>query len=342
MNLPIKADELRVAWNRQVWKPTYLFTGQEDFLIEEATRQCYAHWIPQDEGGLNKERFDGDLHAAQEMVTACQTVPFMGTIRVVEIQNTHKISAPDQQRLADALAHLPPSTRLLFVWGKEWRRDDLKRPLVEAVLKTGQVVVFWPFFPAQAQRWTMERAKYYRKIITPEAASWLVQEVGESLRILDQELVKASCFVGERPEIALEDIQTAFGFSKAASPYEWLTSIRQKKGDLALKLLHRLLEEGAEPLYLLILISRSLRDWISAKGSPENSSTWAARFRLRRGEENQFIQDMAKLSMDELIGGVAQCVTGEQAIKTGQETPEMVLTLLTLGLCRFQMVHAFR
>src|SRR6185437_17123261 len=193
-----------------------------------------------------------------------QTMPFMGKCRLIQVDHAAALSSPEQSVLAEALPALPPENHLLFIWGKEWRRDEAKKPLAEAVSENGQIVIFWPLFPEQAQRWLLERARRYKKTLRPEAAGWLVQQAGEGLRLLDQELIKSGAYVGERPGIELEDVQASFGYSKAGSSFEWLAAIRRRSGPQALRLLETLLEEGEEPLKLLALASKVLRDWLSA------------------------------------------------------------------------------
>src|SRR6267142_166826 len=92
-------------------------------------------------------------------------------------------------------------------------------------------------FSEQAERWTLERARFYQKSLSTPSAHWLVQQSGESLRLLDQELAKCVAFVGERPVIELDDIQSSFGYHKASSPYDWVGSIRQKATPAALRVL---------------------------------------------------------------------------------------------------------
>ena len=341
-SLPSKADDLFANWSKNQWKSVYLFSGMEDFLIQDATERYAAHWLSGPDAGLNHDRLDGEDHSLTDILNACQTVPFLNDHRVVEVRNTCKINAKDQERLSEALTNLPSSTHLIFIWGKEWRRDDAKRALVDAVATLGQVVIFWPMFPENAQRWLLQRAKKYQKTVDPQAASWLVQQAGESLRLLDGELQKASLYVGDRPSISLGDVQAAFGYTKASSPYDWLSLLRQQNGIQALKILKRLLAEGEEPIYLLAILSGSLREWLAIKESGENPQTIAARFNLKRGDEYRFLEELKRFSVEDLTEGIAACVSAEQAIKTGKETPEMGLTLLTLRLGRFETADALR
>ena len=308
MPTPIKADDLFAAWTRGQFKPVYLFTGQEDFLIEEALKKLKAHWFPAAGDDINRDRLDAEKESVGEILQACQTVPFGGPTRLVEVRNTHRFSSEDQKRLAQGIATLPATTQLVFIWGKEWRKDDAYKPLVEAVMgaglpagQAGAVVIFWPMFPENAQRWLVQRARGYKKTLTPDSAAWLIQEAGAGLRRLDQELIKACDFVGGRAEILREDLEACFGYQAVPSPYDWLTAIRQKKVPQSMRTLRQLLEEDEEPLKLLAMATYSVRDWVKTEERP--------------------------------AGELSCCVEAHQNIKTGKETPAMALTLLTLRLC---------
>ncbi len=335
MPQPIKSDELFSQWARHQWGSVYLFAGQEDFLIEQAYDQACRHWLGEDLS-LNRDRLDANAASIDEILEAIRTMPFLGSTKVVRIDNASKLSASDQEALVESLDRLSDETKIIFVWGKEWRRDDTRKPLVSKVIERGQVVIFWPLFPEQAQRWAVQRAKTYKKALLPEAAAWLVDQSGESLRLLDQELAKCSSYVGARPTIELADLQASFGYERASSPFEWVDSIRGRNTTQTLAILSRLLEEGEEPLRLLALLSRSIRDWLSAKVSGGNAAMFGMRFHIRRGEENRFIQELARWSEKDFLDAIGLCLQAEQSVKSGKETPAMALTLLALGLCNRQ------
>ena len=230
MAVPIKSDDLFSQWSRNIWKPHYLFAGQEEFLIDQAFDKSLHHWLGDTPDSLSLEKLDAESQSVDEILQAMQTMPFFGGQRLLLIKNASQLLAAEQKPVAEVLEALPPETHCIFIWGKEWRRDDANKPLVETLLNIGQVVIFWPPFPEQAQRWVMERARHYKKSLSPQAASWIVQQSGDSLRLLDQELAKCASFVGERPEIDLDDVQTSFGYRKASSPFDWITYLRQQKG----------------------------------------------------------------------------------------------------------------
>jgi DNA polymerase-3 subunit delta len=307
---PIKADELFTAWSRGHFRPVYLFTGQEDFLIEEAVQKLTAREFPSGDADINRDRLDAEKASGGEILQACQTVPFAGLCRLVEVRNVSRLSNEDQKILAAGLARLPATTRLVLIWGKEWRKDDAHKPLIEAVGAAGAVVIFWPLYPEQAQRWLLQRAKHYNKTLSPDSASWLVQEAGVGLRRLDQELLKACDYVGGRGEITREDLEACFGYQAELSPYEWLTAIQQKKVPQSMRTLRQLLEEDEEPLKLLAMATYAMRDKVK--------------------------------NNEGLTEGLSFCVEAHQSIKTGKETPSMALTLLTLRLCGLESLDSVR
>jgi DNA polymerase-3 subunit delta len=338
MPSPIKSDELFAAWAKGQFKSVYLFTGAEDFLIEEALLRLTAQRLPEGRQDTNLDRLDAEKASVDDILQAAQTMPFAGPFRFVEVANTAKLSADEQKQIAAALPKLPPTTQLVFIWGKEWRRDDSNRPLVEAVMTSGSAVIFWPLFPDQAQRWLMNRVKLYKKSLDPDAAAWLVKESGEGLRRLDQELQKAAVYVGGRPDITREDLEESSGYQKAQSPYEWLAAVRQKKYEPSMRMLRQLLEDDEEPLKLLAMATGSLRDWIVIKESGQAPKFYGRGAR----DEGQLLQDLERRSAAELVEGLSCCVEAHQTIKTGKETPEMALTLLTLRLCGLQPLDTAR
>jgi DNA polymerase-3 subunit delta len=304
----MRSDELFAVWAKGQFKPVYIFTGQEDFLIEEAVHRILSHRLPDAAGSINHDRLDAEDLSVGEIVQTAQTMPFGADVRVVEVRNTGRLSAEDQKNLAEALPRLPETTQLILIWGKEWRKDDAERPLVRAAQGAGAAVIFWPLFPENAQRWVMQRAKHYQKTIAGDAAAWMVQEVGESLRRLDQELYKAAVYIGDRPQITKDDLEMSFGYQKALSPYEWLDALRQRRSSESMQALRQLLEEDEEPLKLLAMATYSVRDWLKEGDSREE--------------------------------GLTACVEAHQSIKSGKETPPMALTLLTLRLCGLHAMDA--
>src|SRR5262245_22919299 len=139
MPTPIKPDDLWNHWSRKQWKAHYLFAGQEDFLIEQACDQALHHWLGPEPDSLHVDRLDTETHSVEQILEAAKTVPYFGGERVLCIQNASQWTVKEQDRVAEGLESLDSETHCLFIWGREWRREDAQKSLVEALFQKGDV-----------------------------------------------------------------------------------------------------------------------------------------------------------------------------------------------------------
>src|SRR5262245_9474247 len=110
----IKPEDLFADLSKGQLKTIYLFSGAEDFLLEQALQQFTTRNLADDPTGTNKDRLDADELSAQQILDACLTIPFAAAQRLVIVRNTGRLSAEDQKFLAANLATIPTTTQLLL------------------------------------------------------------------------------------------------------------------------------------------------------------------------------------------------------------------------------------
>jgi len=114
--------------------------------------------------------------------------------------------------------------------------------------------------PAQVPKWCALHAQTaYGKRLVAAAGQMLIEYVGPALGLLDQELAKLSAFVGDRKTITAEDVDILVGRSRAAETFKIFDAIGQGRAADALAILHRLLDQGEEPIAILGAFSWQLR-----------------------------------------------------------------------------------
>jgi DNA polymerase III subunit delta len=108
--------------------------------------------------------------------------------------------------------------------------------------------------------WSVEwcQTQYGKKITTP-AAQMLVELVGPTMGVLDQELQKLKDFVGDRPAIDVPDVDELTGRSRGANVFKIMDAVGDGEPAKALQILTELFEEGEEPLRLLGALGSQLR-----------------------------------------------------------------------------------
>jgi DNA polymerase-3 subunit delta len=87
----------------------------------------------------------------------------------------------------------------------------------------------------------------------------LVELVGPTMGVIDQELQKLKDFVGDKPAIDVPDVDGLTGRSRSANVFKIMDAIGDGKPAAALKILDGLFEEGEAPLMVLGALGSQLR-----------------------------------------------------------------------------------
>lgn len=307
----LNPSSLVAAWQGGRIARVYLFAGEETFLKEEALHRLESVLFPESGRIFNREVMPGATVTLAQLLEACDTLPFLTepqgqgppSKRLVIVRDAQRIPASHHAELATGLAALPETSCLILLWEGPWRREDLKRPLLQEVQRVGDVVECWPLSPRGAMAWMRDLVSHQGKRLTPDAAQALYDTSEGTLRELSQEVEKLCWFVGDRQEITVEDVHRQAGY-READPFRWAEALKLGDLPLSLTLLEQLLHEGEEPVRLLHLAARSLIQERPAGGQPPSLERWRT---------------------------LTQAVQrADLAIKTGRETPATALTQLVI------------
>lgn len=263
-----------------------LFYGKDDFSAHEALAALSKEL---DADGMlidNTVRVDGRSAKPDELLGICQTMPFLGSHRLVIVSGlcarfeedtrgsrrraaarSKKADEPNAaspfgawQAFVDALPHLPETTALVLMEG------DLsqKNPLLRALPKGAKVQEFVPLKQADVAGWINRRAATYGFSIQARAVAALAQLVGNNLWLLDSELQKLSTYAGGR-EISDADVRELVSFARDPNVFAMVDAVAEGRTKDAVEMLHRLLSEGEAPQRLLAVVARQYRLLIQAK-----------------------------------------------------------------------------
>lgn len=129
-----------------------------------------------------------------------------GGVTVVIFDNVDKV-----KNLVELFAHLPPETHLIIGSGSF-------KPVSELYQKGKKEIVALDLSDEKPwdkerrlQEWLITRVKEQKKALSHESAVFLVQTLGADLAVLDQELGKLLCYVGEKEKIELTDVKAICG-----------------------------------------------------------------------------------------------------------------------------------
>ncbi|MEK7216058.1 MAG: DNA polymerase III subunit delta, partial [Chloroflexota bacterium] len=332
-----------------------LFHGENDFLIQEAAAEVAAALGPADMVGLNTTRLDGAKLSYPELQQACDTVPFLAPARLVVVEGLlHRFESLEDdgskgkgrnkldggwEQFVDHASQMPESTHLFLVDGK----ITAGNPLRKALGSVAQERQFGPLRGAQLESWTEQRAAKMSARFAPGAIRDLLDLTGDNLRLLVSEIEKLSLYAADRP-ISRADVHEMVSMARETAIFALVDAVAEKQLSPALRALHRMLNDGSPPPYLLFMLARQFRLLLLARTlEPQGVSGAALQQRLGIRSEYPFKKTVAQAKayrVPTLISVMERLLEADLAMKTGREEPELALELLVSDLCQGAGVRA--
>ena len=329
--------------------PAHVVYG-DSFLVAGALRR-----IRQDAGASevmesNRHRFVAGQTQPAEALAACNSLPFLDAIRLVEVEgalataesaggqrgrsrSTRRQAAPRDgwAQLADAVPQMPDTTLLILVDGDVADSNPLLRTLAEhcqvhkQAAPTGQGL----------NQWVKRSVEDKGASITPPAIQAITEMIGNDLWTLDRELEKLSLYAAGR-EITEPDVRALVPYAQEANIFAAVDSIMDGRPGDALRLLSQLMQEGREPLYVIAMIERQLRLIALARDLTERGVVQPELGR-RMGANSDFVVrktlgQARRMSLPEISQKYQRVLESDLAIKQGRLDPEVSLELLVADL----------
>jgi DNA polymerase-3 subunit delta len=341
----------------------YVFHGENQFSLQEKLAGLRRRLAGADAGmaDLNTNVLEGSRLTLGELRHVCDAIPFLADRRLVIVHGLLSRLAPADrgqeedappkeeqewkrralQELADYLPQLAPTTRLVFV-----ERETLRpnHPILELAREQGKPGKgFIEHFKLPAERdlpaWIQDRARSAAQgpgQISSEAAALLAALIGPDLRLLDLEIEKLLLYAGDRM-VTSEDVQLLVSHAREASIFDLVDCVGRRETGRALRLLHRLLDEGEPPLKLLAMLARQIRILIQLReiGEREMDPREVARqLKLHPFVVQKGLTQARNFELAQLEAAHERVVQTDWAIKSGRSEPVLALDMLVVALTR--------
>ena len=315
----------------------YLFSGPEEYLKREALGALAKSLLPSGLEQLNETTLEGA--SALEIIDAAETLPFMCERRMVVVRDwapllggKSRSEEDEAARMLEWLKNPPASCVLVFLMRGE---PDGRKKLTTALKKYGAEVRFDPLSDAELCRWANACLKPLGKTISQPAASHLAFTAGRDLTRLRGEIEKLADYIGERSEIAIEDIEEIVSPSLEFSVFEMLDFLFA--GDLARaeRSLNTLLMGGQTCVGVFAMVVRQLRMLAHLALAQRESGNTAAvekALKLHPYAAKRAARQARTLDVETLLRLYRQCVDMDCAIKSGRLRDREALQFMMLKI----------
>ena len=238
-------------------RPFYLLYGDESYLIERALTEILSTLHSPQLWELNFTSYYAEETPPHEVITTCNTLPFMGKRRVVLVKDVHNYSQKDLTVFSSYLKASSNTTSLVLI------AEELPTEFLKEVKESA----FHLRRPAQRELplWIRTIAGEMGKELSAEAIEYLHEVIGRDLRGIHNELFKISLYVGDKKQIELHDVEGIVSELKVTSIFELTKALGERDVKRSLRTFGKLWESGEHYLKILGMITRQFRYLIMTK-----------------------------------------------------------------------------
>jgi DNA polymerase-3 subunit delta len=247
--------------------PVALLHGGDVQLLDDAlARVGAALGLTAEAAALARDVFDGQEAAAEAVVRAAQTLPFLAPRRLVVVRRAQALPAKGSEALTAYLADPNPASCVLLLADQPLAAGGDRRGdhwLLQVVPPAA--VVALPVPDARAlPAWLRQRAALEGVTVSDEAARLLVQLTGDDAATLLGEVRKAALAGGpEGRTVGVREVSAVVGERRVGEVFELVRAVERRDAGLALRTLDRLLV-GEDAMRLLALLSTQARVALAA------------------------------------------------------------------------------
>jgi DNA polymerase-3 subunit delta len=312
-------------------KPLYLLVGTERYLRDAAARSLTEAGL---HGTLLREFNEASFNllrdSVQSAIAAAEQLPMMSERRVVRVRDFGRLREADEETLVRYLNNPSPATVMIFI------ADDLdkRKRSTKALLDNCIVVDFPPLKDAEAKAWAKSRLKELKVSCDDQVLGQIISLVGTDVQTLFNEIDKLASAVADTGRITSAAVDELIGRSRELSNFELGDHLLANNRKRALETLHRLLDDGAEPVILIGLIAGNyhrlaLAKYLLAKGGREEVFRNVS---LPPFKRDAYIANLQRNDSTKIARGLQLTAAADLAIKTSQATPRLQLEMLVCEL----------
>lgn len=255
MNIRLEQLESQL---QQGLKPVYIVSGDEPLQAQEACqliRQA-AHTA----GYTERETYNADSSFNwDELLSAGSSLSLFSAQKVLELRLPTGKPGTEGSKALLSYADIPTDNLLLINAGK-LDKSAKNSKWYKTLDKIGCHIEVWPIESRQLPKWIEQRMRRAGLIPDREAAQLLAELVDGNLLAASQEIEKLTLLLPEnQPQVSQQTIRSCVVDSARYSAFDLIDTALRGDHKSCLKMLRGLQDEGIEPLSLIWILAREIR-----------------------------------------------------------------------------------
>ena len=321
---------------------SYIFCGLDEELIKEGISLVVNNTVDKSLLDLNYIRLDGLTTTFDDIMNACETMPFMGDKKVVVVyrasflkDKTDSAGTKTYNEILKYLKDLPPYTVLIMYYLFNDKRDTPKKSSkVKALDKVSKVVYFDKLKKDRYYKKVEEVFKEKGKEIGKIELRYFAEKVQNNFDIIRREADKLIAYTGDRV-ISKNDIDRLIANSSEDDIFDLIDFISQKKVEKALDLLYELLSKSDQHMLIISNIENNFKRLYEIKilvQSGARVNDISSKFKLPTFVCEKLMNQCSKFSLKQLQRLMEICLETENKIKTTGVDKNMEMELMIFNI----------
>ena len=307
--------------------PIYYLFGEDTFSIDSCLTLINKSIQPFIASDFDKEVFYGDDKTLIEILDFAAAFPFGSEKKLIIVKEFEKIR--DKKHLTSYAASPPDFTVIVLIHnGKISNLDSepfktlaAKNYLFEAKELKGENLIDW----------VVTYVRNNGKSITRDNARLLTDISGENRDMLEAQLEKISVFLGDKKEITLDSIKDLSTSLKEYNIFDLQNAISKKDKNETFKIAYKMLEKGAEPTFIIYMLTRYFTGLIRINELKEKKIPDQAAARIV-GTHQYYYKDYLKARMiysdKDLYRIVQSLLKADLSVKTTSAGGKSIISIL--------------
>ncbi len=261
---------LRSALKSGKFERVYFLYGEEDFLTKTYADRIIDASVPEDARDMNLLVYRNFPENPDEISDFLDSFPFFSEYKCVLFNDIDidAIDAAKHKALLPILQNIPDTSIVIFeqrTYPTDLKKLKAKMAKTLEVCETVGVSCEFKYFTAsKLADMAMRKFSGLNCSITPENASYLAEECGSSLCVLQTEIEKLASYRGSG-EITREDIDKLVPKRVVTNVYNLAKELMAGRMGGALRILDALFFQQTEPIIIMAALSGHFTDLYRAR-----------------------------------------------------------------------------
>ena len=250
----------------------YYIYGDEELLVEQALSRLRKLFASEADADFNLEIINAAEAGAEHIVDAAETMPLMATRRLVIVVGADRLSRKDQEVVSRYLEKPNPATTLVLVAnvpaaGSPRDANTIKKVESSALYKKaislgGESLKFTLGARGRQKKiedWVTDEFARRGKRIDLQARDMLVARVGRELRDIEDAVERICLYAADIEMIGCDEVVKVVVPAAEQGVFELIDAVADRRRDISLYLLNRLIMQGESPQRIFSLLLRQFR-----------------------------------------------------------------------------------